>query len=388
MKKAVLIVDDVEFSRELLSSAILNVSYETIVHSAENANQAINKLEKNSYDLIITDIMMPGGDGFELLKILSKKAIDSKIIITSGLDKSIVSSVSMLGKLYELNVVASLEKPIWLEQVTELAESALAPDKFKQIYTCKELKELKGEDYPIKLLYQPQVISDEETICGFEVLSRWSANDGELIPPNCFLPMIESLGKQKAFTKVVLEKFVEDYHNYFKDIEINTKFSINVDPSVLIDEQLFGHILSLYEGGVTHTIVIEITEQGVSPEIECELLERVLQLRLAGFEISVDDFGVNASNIERVMRLPINELKIDKQITWAFHYNSDYMQLLNEVRKLASAKSARVVYEGVESQEMVSALEAINGYYQQGFFYGVPTSPQQAREMTFANLKS
>ncbi|WP_372384048.1 EAL domain-containing protein [Vibrio sp. BS-M-Sm-2] len=381
MSKSILIVDDVALAREVLKNAVGSIDIKHNITFAANAYQAADKVKVNEFDLIIMDIMMPDGDGFELLSILSKNGTSAKIIITSGLDKSIVSSLSMLGKLYELDIVASLEKPIWFDQIAVLVKKTLEELEVNKPKPALKSVAIHDDNFPISLVYQPQVFSDTELVFGFEVLSRWSDVSGELLQPSCFLPMIEKLGKQKTFTSVVIKKFIQDYKTHFKYLNKSLTFSINVEPSLLADDDILNDILAIYESGVDHKVVIEITENRLVPEIARDLLANTLKLRLHGFDVSIDDFGVLGSNIERVMQLPISEIKIDRKITWGFGHNADYKQFIDEAKKLASVKNSRIIYEGVEDQETVNLLEAIGGYGQQGFFHGVPMVAKLAQDL-------
>ncbi|WP_373953893.1 EAL domain-containing protein [Vibrio pomeroyi] len=382
MNNTVLIVDDVELSREVIKNAVSLSNKKTSVQFAENAFDAMSKMQNASFDLVIMDIMMPNGDGFELLSMMSQQNIESKIIITSGLDKSIVSSVSMLGKLYELNVVASLEKPIWANQISDLVDKTLEVETItKGEHGFGHRATIIDDDFPINLVYQPQVVSDINVISGFEVLSRWSDENGTLLPPSYFLPVIEELGKQKVFINIVINKFIQDYHLHFNELDKSLRFSINIDPNLLIDEFVIDNLLDIYKQGIEHTIVVELTEKGLSGNIEKELLANILRLRLNGFEISIDDFGMEASNIERIVKLPISEIKIDKTITWGLCHNIDYMQKIDEVKKLVSVKNARIIYEGVENKDTCAFLETLGGFNQQGFLHGGPSLPEIVVEM-------
>ncbi|MCG9695263.1 response regulator [Vibrio sp. Isolate22] len=65
MNNTVLIVDDVELSREVIKNAVSLSNKKTSVQFAENAFDAMSKMQIASFDLVIMDIMMPNGDGFE-----------------------------------------------------------------------------------------------------------------------------------------------------------------------------------------------------------------------------------------------------------------------------------------------------------------------------------
>ena len=239
----------------------------------------------------------------------------------------------------------------------------------------KQLTTLNSDDYPIILMYQSQVISDLNHIVAFEILSRWSDIDGSLLPPSFFLPMIEKLNKQKIFTEIVIKNFIEDYHQYFYDTDKSIRFAINVDPNLLTNEDIVERLIDIYDSGVEHKVVIEITEKNLHMASKTELLANVLRLRLRGFEISIDDFGIGGSDLERISSMPINEIKIDKKLTWSFKDNIDVLELIENAKQLAALKNARIVFEGVENKDLKDTLENINGYLHQGFLYSVPVLP-------------
>ena len=77
MNEHVLIVDDEEMIRDLLCSALSQETY--VCHQAANVDEAFLLLNKQPVDLVISDIMMPGRSGVELLRDL--KNIDQNIAV-------------------------------------------------------------------------------------------------------------------------------------------------------------------------------------------------------------------------------------------------------------------------------------------------------------------
>ncbi|MFV9511272.1 response regulator transcription factor [Tepidibacillus sp. LV47] len=66
MKKKILVADDETKIRDMVSSYLINEGYETI--EASNGYEVIDQLKQNSIDLILLDIMMPGLDGYQILR--------------------------------------------------------------------------------------------------------------------------------------------------------------------------------------------------------------------------------------------------------------------------------------------------------------------------------
>ena len=77
----ILIVDDDDRIRNLLKDYLSENNY--IVSSAENADQAKEKLQYIKFDIIILDVMMPGQNGYELTKEIKKKIKVPIILLTA-----------------------------------------------------------------------------------------------------------------------------------------------------------------------------------------------------------------------------------------------------------------------------------------------------------------
>jgi len=81
-KKRILIVDDEEAVRTLLAEALKPHDYKIDV--VENGVEAISHIDRRSYDLIITDYMMPKMDGLELTRRIRSKYPSTPILVVTG----------------------------------------------------------------------------------------------------------------------------------------------------------------------------------------------------------------------------------------------------------------------------------------------------------------
>ncbi|WP_188453435.1 response regulator transcription factor [Virgibacillus oceani] len=84
MKKKILIVDDEISIVTLLKFNVEQAGFETDV--AYNGLEAINKAEKNAYDLIVLDLMLPELDGMEVCKQLRRNKIETPILMLTAKD--------------------------------------------------------------------------------------------------------------------------------------------------------------------------------------------------------------------------------------------------------------------------------------------------------------
>jgi CheY-like chemotaxis protein len=81
-KKRILIADDEEIVRNLLAEALRSYDYE--IDLVENGVEAISHIDRRSYDLIITDYMMPKMDGLELTRRIRSKYPSTPILVVTG----------------------------------------------------------------------------------------------------------------------------------------------------------------------------------------------------------------------------------------------------------------------------------------------------------------
>ena len=116
MRKKILIVDDEYSVRTSIEDTLREILEEKLkIYTASNGREALNILEKEKFNFIVSDIDMPVMNGFQLLKELEKINNDSKIIMMSGINR-----LSEFSKFK--NVIGFLKKPLRLADLFELAD--------------------------------------------------------------------------------------------------------------------------------------------------------------------------------------------------------------------------------------------------------------------------
>ncbi len=113
----ILVVDDDENIRDTLYDLL---SAEHDCQTAETAEQALARLEVDSYDVVLTDISMPGLSGLELLGTVRQKYPDTPVIIISG-----ISDQEHAQGLIRLGAFEYLLKPFRIEVVEKSVKRAL-----------------------------------------------------------------------------------------------------------------------------------------------------------------------------------------------------------------------------------------------------------------------
>jgi CheY-like chemotaxis protein len=120
MRKKILVVEDDEASRSLVTDVLRHVGYQVL--QAENGLQALEMTEKHHPDLILLDIRMPVMDGFECIKKLRANVETDKIKIIA-----ITASVMIEEKdlILATGVEKYLSKPIDICSLPKLVKKMI-----------------------------------------------------------------------------------------------------------------------------------------------------------------------------------------------------------------------------------------------------------------------
>ena len=132
-----LVVDDDEAVRRIVAELLHEEGYEPVI--AASAEEALELLSKNQFELVISDIKMPGADGLALLRNLRESHPETAVIMMTGFGQ-IESAVEAL----KLGASDYLTKPIRLAALTESVLTALNR-RFENLEAANYQKSLEGD---------------------------------------------------------------------------------------------------------------------------------------------------------------------------------------------------------------------------------------------------
>src|SRR5260370_1315837 len=116
----VLVIDDEEDICEIIAE--LAERRGLAVKTISDAANTQKTIEAFPPDFIMLDLMMPGIDGVELLRLLAEYAKGAELCLMSGSDARVLNSARRLGSAHGLDVVAALEKPLDIQALNALFE--------------------------------------------------------------------------------------------------------------------------------------------------------------------------------------------------------------------------------------------------------------------------
>lgn len=111
----VLVVDDDPFQLEVIAETLRSLGLRDITEatSGEKALQAITGSKSGgAFDLMLSDLHMPGMDGFQFLAAVAQGGFSGALIIVSGQTSDVLHSAALVAKLRRFTVLGSIPKPV------------------------------------------------------------------------------------------------------------------------------------------------------------------------------------------------------------------------------------------------------------------------------------
>lgn len=223
------------------------------------------------------------------------------------------------------------------------------------------------------LFYQPVVNAQTEKTIGAEALLRWSSPEYGMVPPDLFIPLLETDPLFPQLGEWILMTAVSDARRM---LTICPGFVINVNLSYAqIEKPDFPDMVMnvLQETGFPpEHLCLEITERCRLLDIEL-LRNTITKLKAHGIKFALDDFGTGFSSMGIVKNLPLDTIKIDRSFVFKIEDDPKERELIEHFSNVAATFDAKVCVEGVETAGMRDILQKFNIYSFQGYFYSKPT---------------
>lgn len=374
MANRLLIIDDEQDIRDLFSEVGTQNGYG--VNTASTISEFKTIFPQFKPDIIILDLYLVEGDGIEIMRILSENYYQGAIILVSGYDEKVLSSAQFLGDEHGLKIIASLQKPIKLQQLADL----LLQNNRQSLYINQEYIEFALKNEKFVAHYQPKISLKTGEVIGLETLIRLVGNQDELIYPNDFLPLVEEKNYMKEVTDWVINRSIVDLEQFFS-LGYPLSVSINLSLQSLTDINFPDKVEALV---MKHKIpakkvIFELTETAAmsQPKVLIDILTR---LRIKGFGLSIDDFGTGYSSLVELYRMPFSELKIDKSFVIPLTRDHEANVIARTIIELAHHLEMITVAEGAEEEAAMDILRKYNCDVVQGYFFSKPLSKENMLE--------
>jgi EAL domain-containing protein (putative c-di-GMP-specific phosphodiesterase class I) len=198
--------------------------------------------------------------------------------------------------------------------------------------------------------YQPKIALRARELIGVEALVRWNHPEYGQVRPDDFVGLAEVTGLILPLTMYVLRTSLAQCRLWL-DRDMRIGVAVNLSARTLVDatfpervaEQLREHQVP------ADMLTFELTESSVmsDPERMKPVLHR---LHALGVGLSIDDFGIGYSSMAQLRRLPVDEVKIDKEFVLSMGTDLGDLAIVRAIIELGHSLGLRVVAEGVEDE--------------------------------------
>lgn len=232
----------------------------------------------------------------------------------------------------------------------------------------------------LQLVYQPIVDLEAGRLHGFESLLRWHHPTRGTLSPNLFIPIAEETGLIVPIGRWAMRaccRQIADWRNRFPNTRQLTG-CFNVSKYQITNDDLVKLIdLALTDFNIEpHCLTIEVTESAITYNA-ATVIPVLETLRKRGIRLAMDDFGTGYSSLASLHRFPIDVLKIDREFILTMSQSRAHVAVVYAIVMLAANLGMSVVAEGVETNEHLVQLQAIDCAFGQGYLFGRPVPADQ-----------
>jgi EAL domain-containing protein (putative c-di-GMP-specific phosphodiesterase class I)/CheY-like chemotaxis protein len=345
------------------------------VDTCDDGRHAVALAREHDYDVIVSDIGLPGLDGVQLLRKVREHDLDLPVVLMTG-NPGIETAIQAV----EFGAMRYLTKPVDVAALLEIVGYAT---RLRGLARLKRqaLKLLGGRETragdraglevsfnravkSIWLAFQPIVSWSHRTVFGYEALLR--TDEPTLPDPLALFDAAARLDRLGELGRLVRDHTAEtaagpglgDAHLF-----------VNLHPHDLVEESLYARDSPLSR--IADRVVLEITERSSLEDVR-DVRARVARLRELGFRIAIDDLGAGYAGLTSFAQLHPEAVKIDMSLIRHVHREPTKQKLVRSVTALCGEMQMQVIAEGVETAEERDRLVALGCDLLQGYLFARP----------------
>jgi EAL domain-containing protein (putative c-di-GMP-specific phosphodiesterase class I) len=225
----------------------------------------------------------------------------------------------------------------------------------------------------IDVHFQPKVDLRSGRVIGVEALARWSHPSLGLLTAETFIDQVEAGGRMRELTERVIQLATRAAGDWWHSgLRLQLSVNLGSDDLSAGERNLDGIVSDALSAARLpgEALQFEVTENCLisDPARAAEALERLNRL---GATIALDDFGTGHFSLRQLVRLPLEELKIDRGLIVGLD-DEENRTIVRAIIHLAHQVGLPVVAEGVETRDTWQQLRSMGCERAQGFLIGKP----------------
>lgn len=216
----------------------------------------------------------------------------------------------------------------------------------------------------LNAVFQPIIDMNTAEVFGHEGLIRGPA-DSPLHSPMKLFNTARAYGMVTELEYLARREVLQSFFN----LTSTGKVFLNISPDVLMNQDSrVGETLKYIEeiGLKPQQVVIELTENAATTDYQL-LRDATHHYRAMGFEIAIDDLGEGFSGLRMWSELRPDYVKIDQHFIQGINHDPLKLQFVRSIQEIAKKSGARIIAEGIETEQELLVIRDIGIAYGQGY---------------------
>jgi len=234
------------------------------------------------------------------------------------------------------------------------------------------------EQHQFQLHYQIQVDSSGRPL-GAEALIRWDHPERGMVSPDLFIPLAEETGLIQPVGQWVMETACAQLKAWQQDPDTrNLVLAVNVSAKQFHQDDFATQVKEILQRHAIKPmhLKLELTESLLLNNVE-DTIATMSAMKEAGIQFSMDDFGTGYSSLQYLMRLPLDQLKIDISFVSGLGIVKGSNSIVQTIIAMAKSLRLDVIAEGVETEEQLEILAFYGCLHYQGYLFSKPVPIEQ-----------
>ncbi len=370
--RRVLIVDD---DADLLRACSLLLDRAGFkVDSAASGARALELLQENAYSVILSDILMEGMSGLDLLRAIRERDLDTPVVMmTAG--PSLATALEAMAYGAHRYLLKPVAPETLVETITRASLLADLARLKREAFALQTAANLPVDDrvkldaaltrglQQLHMVFQPIVSMRQRKTVGFEALVR--SGEPEMRNPASLFDAAGLLGRQPELSKGIYAGVAKRASEIRQELLI----FVNVHPPDLLDDSLHGTGSPLAPH--SHRIVLEMTERASIDKMG-DIGPVVNDLRRLKYRLAVDDLGTGYAGLASFTQLSPEFVKLDRSLVTGIDKHPTKQRVVQAMYHLCADLGMTVISEGIETKEEADALMTLGADYLQGYLFARP----------------
>ncbi|NWK77699.1 EAL domain-containing protein [Aquitalea sp. LB_tupeE] len=359
-----LILEDQVILRKLISRQTGFFSRQaTTIDEFSNPAEALRSAAENSYDLIITDIGIPGMSGIDFIKNLTAIGCRASLLIISGYDSRILHAITSMARGQGIPSVNFLRKPYSIDQFLHQLNAVFSDMEQLSGSAPLDSQQLWHEcaAAPLALEFRPVLDGEQRQLRAMQVAS--------LQLPSGLLPLDAGFYRQLTsnpqlpvlILEMVMERLVQVLVGIPHSLRQHIPFLLHLDASCLAHDNLFDRYAALLrQHGLVPGQIGFLLADGLQAHHSPVCYENIAKLKYFGFHLLAEQLGEGSLTVCNLLGLPLDGVRVTASTLQQWPQRQQSLLALLQCCGLTTAQLTMTQLDNEADLAVISELSGCN----------------------------